>query len=153
MDSITIFSLIETIASATKTCWAVGTTLYESAREAQNIDDSMRRFNDETKILQGVLDAIYSSLGKIAKLPTWKESGGDREVWTAVNGSADECNRYLTRLVDLLVEIRGDNSTSFMQSTMRAYRLTVNDGDLEKFRSQIQEYKESLQMAHLVINL
>ena len=143
MDSTTIFSLLEIIVTATKTCWAVGATVYELVRDAQNIDDSMRRFNDETKSLQAVLDAIYSSLGKIAKLPTWRESNEDREVWTAVNGSADECNQYLTRLVDLLAEIRGDGSAGFMTSTMRAYRLTVDNGDLDKFRIQIQEYKST----------
>ena len=153
MSSVTIFSLIETIASTTKACWAVGSSVHGLARDAQNVDDSMRRFNDETGSLQAVLDGIYSSLGKIAKLPTWMESDRDREVWTAVHGSTDECNQYLTRLVGLLAEVREDSVTGSMASTMRVYRLTIGHGDLDKFRAQIQDYKESLQMAHLVINM
>ena len=154
MDTVSIFSLIDTLASATRACWAVGSALYEFSKEVKEVDESMKKFFDEVRGLQRALDVVTVSLRKIAFLPTWVESRDDKEIWTVFNGSVDECDKYLKKLVDLLSQIQGnEGAEGWLPSTVRTFRLRTSKGELESYPICIFGYKENLQFALTVVNL
>lgn len=149
---ISISTLIEVTAATGKTCWNIGSILTEIARDPADGDDSLKKFSDEVHGLKNTLDAVYASVGKIAKLPSWTEAESDKEVWTAVHISVCGCSQYLRNLVPVLRDIQNSDDKS-ASLAMRAQRLRINKEDFDYNRIRVHRYTKKLQLALTMINL
>ena len=156
MDAVSLAGMVQAIALVIQACWTVGSSLYELQREKSEISDTLASMSDEVSGLRGVLEVFH---GCLKKLKRRKPDEDDyQQIWVAVYGAVGDSERYLKRLSEVLVKIRGgdeiaENGTPSPQTSpngirqhLQTFRVRLHKPELERNRAQVQGHKLNLNL-------
>ena len=153
-DRVSVVSVIEATAAALKICSTITLAVYKFIEEVKQIDQSLEGIKTDIKNLARVLETVNLSLRRFHDISQDVDSQANNEIIVAVNGSMEDCNASLKRLINILGEIRGaENRGQFFLPVQQTMRLKSSKGELEGCRRQIEGHKSSLHLSLTMIIL
>lgn len=150
-------SVIASVASVASVVFQVSSTLYSFVQAAKVVDETVRSLCAEVDGITRVLDGITSSLKSpsLVVAKTVAKSNGSNELWDTVLGSLADCRDTLERLNKALIgtHARSTGGRSWMRQSARQLKLSMNDGDIRTYRSQLHTHNMTLQITLQIINV
>lgn len=145
MESITLTGLIQDVGNVTKSCWRLGTSIYEIQQEKNETGSALVRLNEEVKTLCRVLQAFEDFI-KQAQSRNF-EKYTNVELLRAIKGPVEDCHRCMNGFHYILEEVRGKSEGSISSGLhLVELRLQMRMADLERGKTQLQNHILSMNL-------
>ena len=127
--------------------------IYTLIRDAQNVDDKVRRLGEEVNSLSHVLGSIKVSFSDQASANSASTISTGYEIahWRNVDRSFSNCERTLERFRALLVTIRTGGG-QFRRPRM-LLRLNMNDREIGTLRHELAAFTQTMQLSLNLISV
>jgi hypothetical protein len=131
----------------------VTTTIYSFASNGRNIDSNVGDLLQEVQGLSRVSEAISQTWSNNPQIAI--ASNSDRDLWSSVRASLDDCQKTLKRLDKKLDELQASSflGRGFLRRPTKLIKLNMSMKDITTFKQQIHSHSNGMQSALLMINV
>lgn len=141
-DPLSIATGIITILGTTL---KVGLELRKLCDEVATIEGVLSAIIHDVDSLQLVLEAMNETLSKVGNIDPLHATGHSGNHWRKINRSLQDADSTLSELLVLLQEV--SKTTAFLDTPRKTFRYRAMSDKIERYRSQISSYKDTLQMS------
>ena len=151
MDPLSIAASATGLATA---CVKLSKVLYIWVDETRSVDTNVSGFGDEILSLSRVLDAVGKSI-KENPVINAPGSDGNRELWSNLKITLDDCRTTLNKLNEILAEVQSAApfGLSMLRRPVKQIKLSLKMKDIEVYRQRIQHFNGAMQLPLQMINV
>lgn len=151
MDPLTIAA---SSAGLVVACVKIAGLLYSWIDDTRSVDTTVSGLCEEILALSRILEAVSSMWKQNLKIAA-VHVARDKNLWSSVKISLDDCKATLDKLDKKVGEVRGSNSLGMkiFGRTNRQIRLSLRMKDIAMYRQRIQCHNGATQLALLMINV
>jgi len=139
------FSITTGVLALIAVAWQVGCELKQLRDDLSSVDGVLGAIIQDVDGLHRVLEAIKETTSKAETLAMLNSTGHSGNHWRNIDRSLGDVSVTLTELLGLLRDV--SKSTKFMDAPRKLLRYRSMSDRIERYKSQISSYKETLQLS------
>ena len=153
MDPVSVLTIVHV---SSKLCSSIISGLHTFAQDFKNLENSTKALVDEIEVVRKTLVALTAILNdpklKLAEISTGEL--GNRDIWAAIYGSAEDCQLYLEKLRSEVVKLgKRSEDGSFLKQTTRTVKLLFEKGNISDLRAHLHSRQIGLNTALHMLNV